>query len=910
MDRDEVVFNTPGTVGGSVINVAGNYIIQGGDEGAHAEHMRRTDGALRAQAFIKGHLLPSLLPFNDAPVDRLSSCFTGRHEDVQFIADTLGSPTGSVPTRCAIWGMHWLGKSQLGLKYAHSYFESERYTHVFWIQATTVEKLTQGLANVLILVQHPERHNSDQAAQLTAARGCFEHSQKYGFIKWLIILDDATAKTVSFLRQNLPRQNANGSILITTRTLDVAEALANVAGQQHPVCELKALSPVHSAELLLQRAGIHSRTTTDLESVQQLVQRIGCLPLAVDQAGAFMEKNRFSSADQLNSLYDKHGSGEIIGWKNSLTTYEETSILAAFAVQFQRLGEIDRDVLSFLRLLACFDPEHIPINILVLGAERARHHLASNAKSTSAICLAPKERQSTFHRLISHLPGKRERSQPLTVLQNDDVETASSGVPEKQSTFRRLFTPEKREKPRPLTAALQGGNSETASAEVPLELRHLLERICSDQWLREAFRHLEDLSLARPLYGDTTSLHIHDLIQQVVIQQTTAAQESGENPYHALAVTLLSQAFPTIEDTQSPQSWTECERFVPHLMSLTKHVGTSPINSLWVLSVRVAGYFISRGRYEEAVALCQHALAGQTQQLGEDHPDTLSTVNNLAELYRQQAKYEAAETLCQRALSGRELQLGRTHRDTLSAVHNLATLYEQQGKLDKAEVLYCRAMAGREQQLGVAYPDTLRTVNGLALVYSRQGKPDEAETLNQRALAGREQRLGEDHPDTLLTVNDLAGLYDQQGKYVEAEALYWRALAGYEQHLGADHPETLRPVNSLAALYHKQAKYVEAEALYRRALAGYEQQLGADHPRTLITVHNVALLHKNQGKYDEAETLYQRVLVGNETSLGIHHPHTIRVMEDLADVYEEQGRDGEESTLRARAEEAEKFRLS
>ncbi|KZP28709.1 hypothetical protein FIBSPDRAFT_699592, partial [Athelia psychrophila] len=193
--------------------------------------------------------------YNDAP-NFISSCFTGRSEEFKLIADALTSPTGRVPARYAIWGMPGLGKSQTALKYAHSSFESRHHTHIFWISATTVEKLNRGLIRVLDLVQHFQRHNSDQAAQLTAARGCFEHSEKYGFFKWLIVLDNATSESVSFLRQNLPQQNANGSILITTRTLDVAEALTNVAGQRHPVYELKALSPMQSAELLLKTAGI------------------------------------------------------------------------------------------------------------------------------------------------------------------------------------------------------------------------------------------------------------------------------------------------------------------------------------------------------------------------------------------------------------------------------------------------------------------------------------------------------------------------------------------------------------------------------------------------------------------------------------------------------------------------------
>ncbi|KZP17599.1 TPR-like protein [Athelia psychrophila] len=807
-------------------------------------------------ASFEVHPLPSLLPFNDAPVDLISSCFTGRHEDLKFIADALSSPTGRAPARCAIWGMPGLGKSQLGLKYAHSSFESGRHTHIFAISATTVEKLNRGLVGVLNLVQHPERHNSDQAAQLTAARHCFEHSEKYGFVQWLIIFDNATSETVAFLRLHLPRQNANGSIFITTRTLEIAEALTNVAGQQHPICELKALSPMQSAELLLKTAGIPSSAAVDIDSAQKLVKRMGYLPLAVEQAGALMKQNGFSSADRLNNLYDQHGSGEIIGWTNSLSTYEETSVLAAFTAPLQRLGEINPAALSFLRVLAYFDPEHIPLDIVVLGAEKARAYLASQTESTSPSSPALQKKRFSFRRLINKSPGKQA-------------------------------------KPRPLTAP--------PSVKVPLELIPLLESICSEEWLRRACGHLKDLSLARPLYGEKTSLYIHDLIRQVIIQQTSTDHELGEDPYFTLAVALLFRAFSTIEDPGSPQCWAECERFVPHLMSLVNRVGALPIDLLGVLSVGVAWYFLQRGRYEEAAALCQHALAGQTQQLGADHPDTLTTVHRLASVYYCQGMYNEAEALYRRALASREQRLGADHPDTLTTVNNLAALYDEQGNLAEAEALYQRALKGQKQQLGADHPDTLRTVNNLAVLYDQQGNHVGAEALYQRALVSREQQLGANHPDTLMTVNNLAVLYDQQGKYAEAEALYQRALMGKEQQLGADHPDTLMTVHNIAVLYEHQRKHEEAETLYKQALAGQTQQLGADHLDTLGTVNILAELYRRQGKYDAAEALYHRTLSGREQQLGGTHRDTLSTVHNLAWLYEYQGKYGEAEVLYWRA---------
>ncbi|KZP20026.1 TPR-like protein, partial [Athelia psychrophila] len=774
-------------------------------------------------------------PFNDAPVDRISPCFVGRDEELQLIANVLGLCDGDVPPRYAVWGMPGLGKSQLALKYANTSFRAGRHMYIIWISATTMEKANQGLAGVLDLLQHPDRHHPDQSARITAARLCLEHSEQYGFLKWLIILDDVTVATVPFLRENLPRQNSHGSILFTTRTAEIAEAITSVAGEQHPVYGLNALSLEQSATLLLTRAGIHGRASTDLDSAKNLASRIGCLPLAVEQAGSYMKRNGLTSASQLEISYDQRGLKEVIGWVNSLSFYQEKSVLRTFTVQFERLGEIDPNFLQLLKVLAFFDPESIPLDIVVLGAGRFGHHLAAHEVSISTVLLTPQV-------------SNRQNQLPSYNPPNTDADVASEVV--------------------------------------SVELRHLLELICSETWLRGALRHFEDLSLAQPHYDKKISLHIHDLIQ-LVLQQTAPAEQLRKDSHFALAGTLLCKAFQTIGDLSSPRSWTEHERFVPHLMALLKHAGTPTIKIL-VMSRQVARYFQERGRYDEAEALFRQALAGLEQQLGTDHPDTLRTANGLAFLYYLQGRLGQAEAMNQRVLAGQE-QLGAGHSDTLHTVHDLAVLYQMQGNYKEAESFYQRALAGRGQQLGVDHPATLNTVNALAGLYTRQGNYENAAALYQRALAGQQQQLGTDHPSTLSTVDNLAFLYDNQGHYDAAESLYQRALAGQEQQLGADHPATLNTVQNLAALYMRQGNYENAAALYRRALAGQEQQLGADHPDTLNTANNLAVLYTRQENYDDAAALCQRALAGQEQQLGADHPSTLSTVNNLAVLYSNQG---------------------
>ena len=74
-----------------------------------------------------------------------------------------------------------------------------------------------------------------------------------------------------------------------------------------------------------------------------------------------------------------------------------------------------------------------------------------------------------------------------------------------------------------------------------------------------------------------------------------------------------------------------------------------------------------QGKYAEAAALAREALSLAEQVLGKEHPHTLTSVDNLAQLYQAEGRLAEAEPLYKRALEGREQVLGKEHPDTLKA---------------------------------------------------------------------------------------------------------------------------------------------------------------------------------------------------------------------------------------------------
>ncbi|MCK4873609.1 MAG: serine/threonine protein kinase [Phycisphaerales bacterium] len=297
-----------------------------------------------------------------------------------------------------------------------------------------------------------------------------------------------------------------------------------------------------------------------------------------------------------------------------------------------------------------------------------------------------------------------------------------------------------------------------------------------------------------------------------------------------------------------------------------------------------------QGRYDEAEPLCTKTLEISTRVLGDEHRDTLSVMNNLAILYKNQGRHDEAEPLYAKTLEISKRVLGEEHQGTLSAMNNLAILYESQGRYDEAEPLLITTLETKRRVLGEEHPDTLASMNNLAILYKNQGRYDEAEPLHVATLAIRRRVLGEEHPRTLASRGSLAVLCVSQGRYDQAERLYLGTLEIQKRILGEEHPDTLRCANNIAALYRNQGRYDEAEQLYVETLAIKTRILGEEHPSTLMSVGNLAILYKDQGRYDEAEPLYVKTLAIRRRVLGEEHPETLTFMNSLANLYKNQGR--------------------
>jgi tetratricopeptide (TPR) repeat protein len=297
--------------------------------------------------------------------------------------------------------------------------------------------------------------------------------------------------------------------------------------------------------------------------------------------------------------------------------------------------------------------------------------------------------------------------------------------------------------------------------------------------------------------------------------------------------------------------------------------------------------------YREAEAKLRQALAIRQKALGEEHPETAISYNNVAVCLDDQGRHAEALPLYQKALALRQKVLGEEHPETAISYNNVAVCLNDQGKHAEALHLHQKALALCQKVLGVQHPDTAQSYNGVAFCLNAQGKHAEALPLNQKALAIRLRALGEQHPDTAQSYNNLAGCLNDQDRHAEALPLHQKALAIWQKVLGEQHPNTATSYNNVALCLDDQGKHAEALPLHQKALAICQKVLGEQHPLTATSYNSVAFCLNGQGRHAEALPLFQKALAITRKVLGEQHPDTATSYNNVAFCLNAQGRHAE-----------------
>jgi tetratricopeptide (TPR) repeat protein len=758
--------------------------------------------------------LTALSPYWYVPFPR-NQFFTGREEILQALHQGLSAQKAVALTQSyALHGLGGIGKTHLALEYA--YRHALEYSAVFWIEAETVERIIASFLAIAELLHLSTGSQTNHQQIVGAVQRWLSTHQN-----WLVIWDNL--EDLDLLLQYLPT-NRTGALLLTTRRQAIGTLAVSL--------EITPLSNEEGVTLLLRRSkrlrGLNPQSTLSSKDASsseatELVHLLEGLPLALDQAGAYIEETGCNLEDYLRRYHEHRPL--ILARRGTDDGAHPTSVATTIQLAVEQVEQHHPAAANLLRACAFLYPEAIPEELFVTGASHLGPVLGpvvadsyqfdltlAALRGASLLARHAETRTLSIHRLVQAVLQDQMEPDVTNLWSKRVLLTVNATFPE--PTF-----------------------EVWAQCE-----RCLAQALTCIQLLKTTGTHLPEAGalsyktgkylLLRGRYKEATSL-----LEQALLL--------GEQQYG-----------------------------LDHPMLIPRLKGQAEL--LW-----------RQGQYEQATPLLQRILAIGERHLHPEDPEIAETLNNLASIYHSQGKYADAEPLYQRALHLQEQQLGFDHLEVADTLTNLAYLYGGQGKYEQAESLYQRVLCIQEQQLGPQHPKISIPLANLALTYWQQGKYEQAEPLYQRALHIRELQLGPEHPDMAVSLNNLANMYREQGKYEQAEPLYQRALHIQKQQLDDEHPQLAHIFVGLASLYRNQGKYEQAEPLYQRALHIQEQRLGPEHPDIANTFHDLAVFRHKQGKLDEAISLAQRALMIHSQSLGDAHPKTVTAHTHYAQLLQE-----------------------
>lgn len=372
---------------------------------------------------------------------------------------------------------------------------------------------------------------------------------------------------------------------------------------------------------------------------------------------------------------------------------------------------------------------------------------------------------------------------------------------------------------------------------------------------------------------------MHRLVQLVtqkwLERQGTIRRLAGQ------ALLVASQAYPDGNDFKNRAT---CSAYLPHVHAVLNLDGSgTKEESLARASLlhSAAGLFHYQYLWKDAERFWEQAAEIQSALLGEEHPDTLTSLNGLAMIYRDQRRWKAAEALDLRVMEMRRRVLGEEHPDTLASVISLTAVLIRQERWKEAEALGVQAIEMTKRVLGEEHPGTLTSLSSQATIYLNQQRLKEAEALYLQVVEPEKRVLGEEHPETLTSLSNLACIYLHQRRLKEAEALFLQVVETKKRVLGDEHPRTLVTMKNLSMLFREQGRLKEAEALYRQAMEKEMRVLGEEDPSTLASMHNLAFILEDQGRLGEAFELMHKCFHLRERVLGADHPGTICSFENM-----------------------------
>ena len=209
---------------------------------------------------------------------RRNPYFTGRKEILQHLRAEFESSHALPKTPIALNGLGEMGKTQTAMEYAYHYRNA--YQAVFWLNASTHDTLSSDILTLASLLHLAQNQEQEEIIVQAIQHWLMTHSN------WLLILDNISS--IEIVNELLPLYTL-GDVLLTTR-MQAIGTLAHCISVEDMTQEEGVLFLLRRTKRLAPSES--STSHKDWQEARKIVEELGGLPLALDQAGAYIEETR------------------------------------------------------------------------------------------------------------------------------------------------------------------------------------------------------------------------------------------------------------------------------------------------------------------------------------------------------------------------------------------------------------------------------------------------------------------------------------------------------------------------------------------------------------------------------------------------------------------------------------------
>jgi tetratricopeptide (TPR) repeat protein len=721
--------------------------------------------------------------------------FTGQEEILAELRMALASGQQEL-RKLALTGLGGVGKTQIAVEYAFRY--KGDYEAVWWVRSEEPAILAADYARMAAFLNLSEKALHDQRAVADAVRRWLESNSG-----WLLIFDDAPDPRD--IQEYLPRFGS-GHIIITSRN-------PNWGGVAR-LLSVMVFGRTDSIKFLFCKTN-----QSDELSASALALALGDLPLALEQAGAYISQSGLSLARYLE-MFQKHRQN--ILERGEPTNYPAT-VGTTWEISFQKVQEDSPAGADLLNLCAFLAPDDIPRSLLeegrgllasvtedLLGLEGA----ISALRAYSLIRVTEGGGACSVHRLVQAVTQDR--------LSEDDRKRWAEAA---LKLLKRVFPfkevdLETWEKSGLLLPHALAAAGHARDHNVALEdTTHLLNEICLYFRVRAEFLEAKSTIEGALKIDETVFGPEHHSVARDVNNLGKVLQDLGDFPG---ARKNFQRALMIDEMLYGPNH--------PYVARDLNNLGE-------VLRVLRC--------LEEAKSHLERAIAIDEQVYGLHHPNVAKDVSRLGSVLQDLGDLENAKQKFERALEIDEKAYGPDHPIVSRDVNRLGRILQNLGNFEMARQMFERALQIDEGIFGRDHPIVARDINNLGGVLRDLGDLQQAKSYLETALKIDGHVYGSDHPNVARDANNLGFVLQDLGDLGSAKEYLDLALSIDEKILGENHPSVARDLNNLGSVLADLGDSVGAKQCYERALYIFKSVLGENHPNTIITSKNLAALMNN-----------------------------------------------------------------